>query len=157
PSLDLRAYLFGDLFAVRSFDLVVIYLGGAIVLTALAVIWQPLLRLTVHEDLAAAEGVNQNIYRAAFMALLALTIAFTIKIVGILLVIAFMIVPAVAARAFSVSPIQMVLTSAVIGIACVLIGLWGSWTFDAPGGPSIVLTMALAATVSLMVSSVRQS
>ncbi|MEO1206715.1 MAG: metal ABC transporter permease [Pseudomonadota bacterium] len=155
PSLDLRAYLFGDLFAVQSSDLFVIYIGGALVLAALWLIWQPLLRLTVHEDLAAAEGVPRDAYRAVFMALLALTIAFTIKIVGILLVIAFMIVPAVAARAFAGSPIKMVMLSATIGIGCVVMGLWGSWTFDAPGGPAIVLAMSLAAVVSLVISTLR--
>ncbi|MEO1543043.1 MAG: metal ABC transporter permease [Pseudomonadota bacterium] len=157
PSLDLRAYLFGDLFAVRPSDVIAIYMGGAAVLGVLAFIWQPLLRLSVHEDLAAAEGVPRDIYRAGFMALLALTIAFTIKIVGILLVIAFMIVPAVAARAFAGSPLRMVALSATIGVVCVIVGLWGSWTFDAPGGPAIVLTMALAAAASLVISSVQRS
>lgn len=156
PALDLRAYLFGDLFAVRQADLITIYVGGALVLAALAVIWQPLLRLTVHEDLAAAEGVPRDVLRAAFMLLLALTIAFTIKIVGILLVIAFMIVPAVAARAFATSPLQMVVIAAGVGLISVAAGLWASWTWDAPGGPAIVLAMAIAASASLVASSFRK-
>lgn len=154
-SVDLLAYLFGDLFAVSRNDLFVVYAGGAVVLAALAAIWSPLLRLTVHEDLATAEGVNRDFYRLAFMILLALTIAFTIKIVGILLVIAFMIVPAVAARAFATSPIQMVLIAASFASVCVLIGLWSSWTFDTPGGPSIVLVMSMAAATSLIMAGLR--
>lgn len=150
PSLDLRAYLFGDLFAVRTSDLWTIYLGGAVVCGLLAVLWEPLLRITVHPDLAAAEGLPRERLNAAFMLLLALTIAFTIKIVGILLVIAFMIVPAVAARAFSSSPLQMVAIAASVAVASVCLGLWASWTFDAPGGPAIVLVMAFAAAASLL-------
>jgi zinc transport system permease protein len=51
------AFLFGDIFAITSTDLRWIYIGGAVALAALVLVWRPLLSLSVHEDLAAAEGV----------------------------------------------------------------------------------------------------
>ncbi len=56
--VDLIGYLFGDIFAVSTEDLYWIYGGGAAVLAIVAWLWQPLLRVSVHEELAAAEGVD---------------------------------------------------------------------------------------------------
>jgi len=157
PSLDLRAYLFGDLFAVSHTDLYVIYLGGGAVLAVMAWIWEPLVRSTIHGELAEAEGIPVRLYRAAFIILLALTIAVTVKIVGILLVIAFMIVPAVAARVLAASPFGSVLIAAAVGVASVITGLWGAWTWDAPGGPSIVLGMSVFAAALLVTASLTRA
>jgi zinc transport system permease protein len=155
PSVDLMGYLFGDIFAVTSQDLAWIVLGGALVLAAVAWLWQPLLRLAVHDDLAAAEGINPAWIKGAFMALLAVTIALAIKVVGILLAIAFLIVPVVAARPLSATPERMAALTAVISVASVLAGLWLSANFDVPGGPAIVLVMALVAGASVGVAAMR--
>ena len=155
PSVDLMGYLFGDIFAVTRQDLVWIYLGGAGVLAVVARLWQPLLRLAVHDELAAAEGVNPNLVRGLFMALLAVTIALTIKVVGILLAIAFLIVPVVAARPLAATPERMVLLTALVSVVSVAIGLALSANFDVPGGPGIVLVMAVIAGISVAVAAVR--
>jgi zinc transport system permease protein len=157
PSVDLMGYLFGDVFAVTSADLWLVYVGGAVVLTVLAWLWPSLLRVAVHEELATAEGVNSGWVRAAFVVVLALTIAMAMKIVGVLLAIAFLIVPVVAARPFASTPEGLVLTAAIVGAASVALGLTLSANADAPGGPSIVLCMALIAGLSLAVSARRSS
>ena len=155
PSVDLMGYLFGDVFAVTQSDLWLIYCGGAVVLAIMAWLWQPLLRIAVHEELATAEGVASRRVRAAFIVVLALTIAFAMKIVGILLAIAFLIVPVVAARPFASTPEGLVVTAAAVGATSVALGLTLSSNADAPGGPSIVLCMALIAGLSLAISSRR--
>lgn len=149
-SVDLLGFLFGDIFAVTYTDLIWIYGGGAFVVAVVALIWQSMLRLAVHEELAIAEGVPGQRIKAVFMLLLAVLIAIAIKILGILLVIAFLIVPAAAARPFARTPEQMVMLSAGVGSAGVLTGLWFSAHSDAPGGPAIVLVLALAALCSLL-------
>lgn len=154
PSVDLLGFLFGDIFAVTANDLVWIYAGGAVVLAGLYFIWQPLLRLAVHEELAMAEGVPAQRVKTAFMLLLAITIAIAIKILGILLVIAFLIVPAAAARPFARTPEQMVLVAAAVAVSGVVAGLAISARSDAPGGPAIVLVLALMALASLLRASV---
>lgn len=149
PAVDLMGYLFGDIYAVTTTDLLWIYGGGALVLAVLSVLWQPLLRLAVHEELASAEGVNRDLVKALFIVLLSLTIAIAIKIVGALLVIAFLIVPAVAARPFSATPERMAALAAAVAAVSVLLGIGLSMRFDVPGGPSIVLFMAGIAGLSL--------
>ncbi len=155
PTVDLVGYLFGDIYAVTTADLYWIYGGGFLVLAVLSRLWQPLLRLAVHEDLAAAEGVERGWVRALFIVLLAITIAIAIKIVGALLIIAFLIVPAVAARPFAATPERMVIVAGLVAVASVIAGITLSATIDAPGGPAIVLVMAVVAGLSLALASLK--
>lgn len=152
---DLVGYLFGDIFAVTTTDLYWIYAGGAVVLSAIAFLWQPLVRLSVNEELARAEGVPEPQMRAAFTLVLALTIAIAVKIVGILLFVAFLIIPAVAARPFVSTPERMVAVAALIGVIGVNLGLAASWTWNTSGGPAIVLVLSAAAALSLLMSALR--
>jgi len=157
PSVDLVGYLFGDIFAVTTADLLWVYGGGALVLVTVALLWQPLVRLAVHEELAAAEGVDRETVRIIFTLLLAVTIAVAMKIVGILLVVAFLIVPAVAARPFAATPERMVVLAGAIGAVSVVAGLWLSAEHDAPGGPAIVLVMAILGGISLFAAVARRN
>ncbi len=138
--VDLMAYLFGDILSVSWADIAWIYLGGALVLAALAVLWRDMLSITLHEDLARVDGIPVERRRFLFMILIAVIVAVAMKIVGILLTVSMLIVPAAAARPVSSSPEQMAILSAVIGALSVLGGLVGSLTWDTPAGPSIVVT-----------------
>jgi zinc transport system permease protein len=156
PPVDLMGFLFGDVFAVTLWDIAWIMGGGAVVLAVVAWLWQPLLRLAVHEELAAAEGIDRERVRMVFTVLLAVTIAVAMKIVGILLVMAFLVVPAVAARPLTGSPERMVVLTAAIAAASVVAGLLLSATVDSPGGPSVVLVMSLVAGLSLTAAALKR-
>lgn len=149
-SVDLMGYLFGDIFAISQSDLWWIASIGVIVFATVYLIWQPILRLSVHEDLARAEGVNALRTRGVFTVVLALVIGVAIKIVGILLAIAFLIVPAVAARPFAITPERMVVASAALGAVSAAVGLGISIKADVPGGPAIVLIMTVLAAAALL-------
>ena len=155
PQLDLMAFLFGDIFAVSAGDLGWIYLGGALALGALIYVWRPLLSLCVHEDLAAAEGTPVERVKLVFVLVLALVVAMAIKIVGVLLTIAFLIMPAAAARPLSETPEQMALFAAIFGSLSVGLGLLLSVSFDIPGGPSIVLVLAFIFVAAIFPAAVR--
>jgi zinc transport system permease protein len=152
PSVDLLGFLFGDIFAVTEADLAWIIGGGVLVLGLTLYLWRPLIRLSLHGDLATAEGVDPVIPRAMFDILLAVTIAVAMKIVGVLLVMAFLIVPAVAARPLASTPERMAILAALIAALGVLAGLLLSFKCDTPGGPSIVICMSAFALISLLVS-----
>lgn len=141
--VDLAAYLFGDILSVSWLDLWVIYGAGAGVLIALAALWRPLVAATVHGELAAVDGVRVETLRFGLILMLALLIAVSIKVVGILLVTAMLIIPPATARRFARTPEQMAAGAAVVGVVAVLGGLVGSYLLDTPSGPSIV-TAALA-------------
>ncbi len=140
--LDLMGYLFGDILAVGTRDLFWIYGGGALVLGATAWIWRPLLALSVNEELAAAEGVDVARMSALFMLLLAFTVALAMKLVGILLIAALLVIPAAAARPFAATPERMAVIACGIAVLSVLAGLGLSLWLDTPAGPSIVMAMA---------------
>ncbi|MES9977050.1 zinc ABC transporter permease subunit ZnuB [Candidatus Thiodiazotropha sp. LNASS1] len=141
--VDLMGYLFGDILAVTAGDLLWVWGGGLLVLLVLILIWRPLLSLTVHEELAQVEGVPVERMRLIFMLLIALVIAVSMKIVGVLLITSMMIIPAAAARRFSRTPEQMALVAAAVGALAVVLGLAGSWQWDTPAGPSVVVAAAM--------------
>ncbi len=140
--VDLMSFLLGDILAVSRTDLLIIFAGDATVLALLLFLWKPLLAGTVNSELARAEGMAVDRNRLAFMLLMALTVAIAMKIVGVLLITALLIIPATAVRRFSRSPEQMALLSVIAGLAAVAIGLFSSLEWDTPAGPSIVVAAA---------------
>ncbi|MEQ8229422.1 MAG: metal ABC transporter permease [Rhodospirillales bacterium] len=149
--LDLFGYLFGDILAVNTYDLALIWGGGAVILAILIRIWRPLLAATVAPDVAAAEGMNPHRHRLIFMLLLAGVIAIAMKIVGILLITALLIIPAATARRLAATPEAMAGIAAIAGSLAVIGGLWAAMTADTPAGPTIVvaaLVLFLAGTVT---------
>ncbi len=141
-NIDLMGILFGDIFAVSNVDLAWIYGAGSVALAMLIWIWRPLLSLSVHQDLAVAEGVAVERTKFIFTLALALIVALALKIVGALLTIAFLIIPAAAARPFSETPEQMALFAAIFAMLAVAFGLFMSISIDAPGGPAIVAVLS---------------
>ncbi len=148
--VDLMGYLFGDILSVGARDLLWIYGGGAIILGAMVWVWRPLLAISVHEELARAEGVNVAWVNAAFMALLALTVALAMKLVGILLIASLLIIPAAAARPFSSTPEQMAVIAALIAALGVIGGIAASIWLATPAGPTIVMALAFVFLISII-------
>jgi len=140
--VDLVGYLFGDILAISPTDLYWIWGGALLALTALVGLWRPLLAATVHEELAQVEGVPVFAMRLAFMLLIAIVIAVAMKVVGILLITALLIIPAATARRFARSPEGMAALASGLGCAAVGVGLWASLHWDTPAGPSIVVAAA---------------
>ena len=147
--VDLMAFLFGDVLAVSMLDIAVIYIGGAAILGILARIWRPLFAATVNRELAAAEGLEPDRANIIFMLLMATAIAIAMKVVGVLLITALLIIPAAAARQLASTPEQMALIAAGIGGLSVIGGLFGSLQWDTPSGPSIVVAAMVLFVLSL--------
>lgn len=146
--IDLNAYLFGDLLAVNQQDLIMMAIGAALVLFVLSRMWKGLLAASVSEELAQVEGYQVGRLRLLFMVMLAVVIAGAMKLVGVLLITALLIIPAAAARPFSQGPKQMALLATLISMVAVAFGLGMSYQFDTPAGPSIVLASALFFVIS---------
>lgn len=153
--VDLLAYLFGDVLAVTPNDIVFIWIGAAVALAAMWRIWRSLLSLTVHEDLARVEGVDVPKIRIAFMLVIALVVAIAMKIVGLLPITALLIIPAATARRFSRNPEQMAVLAAALGCLAVAVGLWGSFVWDTPSGPSMVVASVAGFVLSRIGSGLR--
>ncbi|HEY9057957.1 MAG TPA: zinc ABC transporter permease subunit ZnuB [Aurantimonas sp.] len=148
--IDLMGFLFGDILAVSRVDLLAIFGGGVVVLAGLALLWRPLLAATVSTELAEAEGLRPERSRFLFMLLMAVVIAIAMKIVGILLITALLIIPAATARRFASTPEMMALLAAFVGAVASTGGLFASLNFDTPSGPSIVVAALVLFLASLL-------
>jgi len=151
--VDLMAYLFGDILAIGITDLLWIFIGGGVALAGLLWLWRPLLAITIHEDLARVEGIAVDRINWIFLSLIALSVAVMMKVVGLLLVTALLIIPAATARRFAQTPETMAALAGLLGCLAVVGGLYGSFTWDTPAGPSIVVSACLLFVLSFLVPS----
>lgn len=140
--VDLLSYLYGDILAVDLQDIASIYIVIVIVAITLANLWRGLLSTTIHADLARVEGVRVDAINWLFIILLALVFAVAIKLVGVLLITALLIIPASTARRFTKTPEAMIMVASLIGCIAVVFGLLASLTWDWPTGPAIVVAAA---------------
>ena len=141
--VDLMGYLVGDILAVSDLDLIAVTASLIVGLGGLYLLWRPVLAIVVNEDLARLDGVAVGRTNAIMLMLTALVVAVAIKLVGILLVVALMIIPAGVARGLARTPEQMVLWSMAAGVLSVVSGIGASLLWDIQTGPSIVVTAAI--------------
>ena len=146
---DVMGLLFGDILAVTTNDLLVIWVGGVLILLTLRFIWKPLFASTVNYELAEAEGLKPDIAKAIFTLLMAAVIALSIKMIGLLLITGMLIIPAAFARNLSDTPKKMVLFSIIGGLLSVFLGLFSSLKLNTPSGPSIITAALLLFIISL--------
>ncbi len=131
--------LFGDILSIQNSDLVM----SAVLLLASSLFIGLTLRtqilLTLNESLAIARGINVFAHRIAFMVILSFVVATAIKSLGVLLVGAFVVIPACAARILSRDFTSYLVLSAVLGAVSAATGIFLSALFNLPTGPSIVI------------------
>jgi zinc transport system permease protein len=141
--IDLLAYLLGDLLTVSNSELLWIGGGALGTLTLILVYWNKLLAISLHQELAQVEGLDVFRLRLLLMLIMALVIAVSMKIVGVLLITALLIIPPATARNFATSPEQMAIGASIAGCLAVVGGVAASLFWNTPTGPSIVVTSAL--------------
>lgn len=143
PAIDLQSFLFGDILTVQKQELWGIVAGGVLVLVVLIWQWPSLVLMTIHEDLARAEGVKTLLQQMVLMALMTVVVAVSLRVVGILLMTSLLIIPAATARQCARSPEAMALGAVLVGMLAVVLGLYASLEWDTPSGPSMVSAAAL--------------
>ena len=151
---DLHAYLFGDILTVTVHDIYWIFGGGFVVLFLLIKNWSSLTLMTLHEDLARAEGVKTFWVNLILVLLMTIVVAVSIRIVGILLITSLLTIPAATARHFVRSPEAMAVGASILGLIAVFGGIYGSAFLDTPTGPSIVSVATLLFVVIVPIASV---
>ncbi len=147
---DLFQYLFGDIIAITLSDVIFSAIIAAGVVIVLFFTWKPFFKIIFNKEIARISGVRVNLYEYIFLGLLAAVTAVSIKIVGIILVPALLVIPAAAAKNISRNFRQMVFYSVVFGVGSVLFGLFGSLYFNTASGATIVLLSIVLFLVTLM-------
>ncbi|GAB4443821.1 MAG: metal ABC transporter permease [Cyanobacteria bacterium J069] len=151
----LNNLLFGDILAIQSSDLWVsgVLLIGCTLFIGLSLRTQML--MTLNEPLAIARGVSVETHRMAFIVLLSLVVGVSIKAIGALLVSAFVVIPACAARLLSRNFSQYVVLSAGLGAISAVLGIGLSAWFNLPSGPSIVVTQLVIFLGAIAISQLQ--
>ncbi|OUL37063.1 ABC transporter permease [Nostoc sp. T09] len=140
---NLMGVLFGDILAIDATDLILtllVLLGSSIFL--LSTLRQQIL-LTLNADVAQVQGIPIQLYRYGFVILLSLAVAVAIKAVGVLLVNAFLVIPASTAKLMSHHFTRFLILSVIIGSSSSVVGMMVSGIFNLASGPSIVLVQFL--------------
>ena len=149
----IQQLLFGDILGISRLDVIVIaaFLVASVIYLGLSMRAQVL--LTLNQDLAGAMGVHTRWHGLAFVILLAVVVAISIKAVGVLLISAFVVIPACAGRLLSRSFPVYVMISSAIGGGCALLGLFFSGLTNLPSGPSVVMFQFIVFLLAMLLSN----
>lgn len=149
--VDVFDLLFGTILGVRRGDL--LFIVGTCLLSLLffVVAWGRLGYATFDDELARTDGLRVRALEYLLFAVAGVVVAVSALVVGVILIAAYLIIPAASARMVSRSLIQMTLLSVAIGVATTLAGLVASFYLDVPSGSTVVLTQALVFVVAALV------
>jgi ABC-type Mn2+/Zn2+ transport system permease subunit len=148
PAFD--SLLFGSINGVSAGDLALlagVLLGAVVIFVALH---RQLLFSTFDPEVAAVSGINVGLMDTVLMVVLSMSILATLSIIGVTLVAATLVIPAVVARMVTDSFSRMLWISTVLGTACGAVGMYLSYHLEIPSGTTIVLTNALVFLVVLV-------
>jgi zinc transport system permease protein len=134
--------LFGSILAVRTTELTAIVVAAVGVVTTLGFVWGRLAYATFDDELARTDGVRARRLEYLLFVLAAVVVAVSAVVVGIVLMAAYLVIPAAAARLWSRSLAGTSVRAVAIGMSTTLVGVVASFYLDAPTGSAIILTQA---------------
>ena len=150
---ELIGYLFGNILAIRIQDLMLIVLLGTAILAFIAFHKRKLTLLALDREMAYMAGINPNLYELLLYIMLACSLVLGIRILGIVLVSAILIIPVSTARLFSRSFRALTWWTVLIAEFTVLAGLLLSFFLDLPAGAVIVLTGSTLFSLAFIASA----
>jgi ABC-type Mn2+/Zn2+ transport system permease subunit len=149
-TVDLFGYLFGNILAISDTEVSLSLGTGLLVVILLTLFLKELLMIAYSEDLARVSGIRVKFFNTLFLLLLALSIVISMKVVGIILISALLVIPGATAQLFARNVFSMIAFSCLVAVASMLIGLVVAYEFDVPPGGTIVLTATLLFAVALL-------
>jgi len=142
--------LFGSILAVRATELGAIAAAAAIVLASLGLVWGRLAYATFDDELARTDGVRARRLEYLLFVLAAVVVATSAVVVGIVLMAAYLVIPAASARLWSRSLAGTSVRAIAIGAVTTVAGVIGSFFLDAPTGSAIILGQALVFVAAVL-------
>ncbi|WP_202078614.1 metal ABC transporter permease [Caldalkalibacillus salinus] len=145
---DLFTYLFGSIVAIRQSDMITIFAIGVIVLIVILLLYKELFSLSFDAENAKTTGIPGRMINLIFILMVALIIASAMRIVGILLVSALMVLPVASSLRLANSFKQTFLYAIIFGQTSVLTGLYLAFELDwAPGGTIVIISFIILLTI----------
>lgn len=154
-TVDLFAYLFGEILAIEAHEVWLSIGLAAIVITVVIVNYHRFLYVTFDRESAKVAGIKVNRLDILLTVLTAITVVLGMKLVGILLVSALIVIPAAAGLQLSVNFKQSMMVSSIVALTSVLLGLFLSFYLDFPASGTIVITCFLAFLVFFGIKRIR--
>lgn len=149
---DLFSYLFGSITTVTVSDVYTIGIVGFIVLAIITLLYKEFLYIAFDEEAARVSGVPTRFLNMLLMVLTAVTVSLSMRIVGVLLMSALMVIPVVTAMLFQVSFKKTCIYSVLFGLTAVISGLFASYELNlATGGTIVIISLLIFGSVGLLV------
>jgi len=145
---DPMSFLFGNILLVKSQDLLLMSLLVVVIATVVLLFYRQILALTFDEEFARISGVPTERLYILLLTLVALTIVLFIKVVGVILVIALLTIPATIAGFFTHDMRRMMVLAVLTGVIITTIGSLASLQYDIPSGATIVVVAGLALIIA---------
>lgn len=147
---DLMSYLFGNILSISTVEVALTIGLSILVLTVVYLYYWDLFSATFDEEYAKATGVNTNFINILLALLTAITVVLSVKVVGVMLVSALLILPAVTALQLAKGFRPAIVIGGVVSLVSVLVGITVSFYFDLPAGATIVMVNAFIFGMSLL-------
>ena len=152
---DLMSYLFGDILMVSSGNLSIIMGLDILIAVFTLLFYKQFLAVCFDEEYARVQGVRVEPVYLLLLCLIALTVIVLMQVIGIVLVIGLLTLPAATAGLFARSVAWMMLIAAILGVLFTMIGIWISYTLDFPTGPTIAILSGAAYLLSISYKAIR--
>lgn len=147
---DLMTYLFGNILTVTKDDIYIMAILDLLIIAIVYVYYKQFMAMCFDEEFAAVAGIPVEKLYLLLLCLIALTIVLLIKVVGIILIIALLTMPATLSSHYTSNLRNMMLISIFFGIIFSIMGLFISYTFDIPSGATIIMVMTSVYAVHLL-------
>jgi len=148
---DLMNYLFGSILAVPSGDLLIMLALDLVIITLVALFYKELLAISFDETFATVENVPVDAIHMLLLCLIALTVVMMMRVVGLIMVIALLTMPAAISGQFVRDMKWMMVLASILGVLFTTTGLWLSYFLNLTSGATIILVAGFAYLLSLAV------
>lgn len=147
----LNDILFGNILVANTSDLIAVFIIGLIVVAFIFFFYHQLYLVVFDQNFAASRGINVKLYRQILILLLSLVIIAALQAVGVILVTAMLVIPPASSRLITKRFKPMIYLSMFFAVIASIIGLYVSYVFDFPSGPSIVIIDAIFFVFSFLI------
>lgn len=139
---DLMSYLFGSILTVPWTDVLIMVALNVVIIVLVTAFYKELLAISFDETYASTANVRVDAVHSLLFCLVALTVVMLMRVVGLILVIALLTMPAAISGQFTSNLKRMMVTSVALGVVFTTTGLWLSYVLDLTSGATIILTSA---------------
>lgn len=148
-NIDLFGYLFGNILAITKEEVLLSLFVAICVIGLIMLFLKEIFLTTYNEEIARVSGISVSAINILFLIVLSVSIVISIKIVGIILVSALLVIPGATAQLFAKNLYSMIIASCSFAVFSIILGLILSYEFDIAPGGSIVLTATLLFLIAL--------